>query len=118
MYVGRDDVEDISHDEDEMRRESRCGCDAVLEEWDSVWTIEGYVQNANDAALAPASEVQRLVWDGHVFLKDLRGDVHQVYMESGVDCTKFTRRYGDQDTQSIIIGGVKVLACVRSLVER
>ena len=66
-------------------REEDWDSDAVLDEWDSVQTGDGYAE-VHKTVFFPEgvdqrpldSEGQLLVWDRHVLLRDLRGAVQQV----------------------------------------
>ena len=87
-----------------------------MEEWESVWTEEGRKQTGEamvsgrdqpDPRLE--AEGQQLLWDKHVMMHDLRGDVYQVYTAFDEYCSQFTRQYGPKGCRTTVIVGATVL---------
>ena len=90
--------------------------DAVLDEWDSVRTGDGFTEvhateffpeSADNRPLDP--EGQLLVWDRHVLLQDRRGAVHQVPVHMDRDYRQFVAWCPDQLENVIFIAGATVL---------
>ena len=114
VFVGRADVEDLV--EWWQDQEEGWDSDAVLDEWDSVRTGDGFTEvhvteffpdSADDRPLDP--EGQLLVWDRHVLLRDLRGAVHQVPVHMDRDYRQFAAWCPDQLENVIFIAGATVL---------
>ena len=114
VFVGRADVEQLV--EWWQDQEESWDSDAVLDEWDSVRTGDGFTEvhatefvpeSADDRPLDP--EGQLLVWDRHVLLRDLRGAVHQVPVHMDRDYRQFAAWCTDQLENVIFIAGATVL---------
>ena len=97
-------------------REDGWDSDAVLDEWDSVQTSDGYAEvhktvffpeAVDERPLDP--EGQLLVWDRHVSLRDLRGAVHQVPVELDADYRQFAAWCTEGPEHVIFIAGATVL---------
>ena len=93
VFLGRADVEELV--EWWQDQEKGWDSDAVLDEWDSVRTGDGFTEvhatvffpeSADDRPLDP--EGQLLVWDRHVLLRD-RGAVHRVPVHMDRDYRQF-----------------------------
>ena len=114
VFVGRADVEELV--EWWQDQEEGWDSDAVLDEWDSVRTADGFIQvhateffseSAGDRPLDP--EGQLLVWDRLVLLRDLRRAVHQVPVHIDRDYRQFAAWCVDQLENVIFIAGATVL---------
>ena len=101
-------------------REDGWDSDAVVDEWDSVQTRDGYAEvhktvffpeGADERPLDP--EGQLLVWDRHVLLPDLRGAVHQVPVQLDDDYRQIAAWCTERPEHVIFIAGATVL--VRSV---
>ena len=88
----------------------------VLDEWDSVWTDDGFaevhktvffLEGADERPLDP--EGQLLVWDRHVLLRNLRGAVHQVPVQLDKDYRRFAAWCPEQLENVIFIAGATML---------
>ena len=114
VFVGDADVEELI--EWWQDQEEGWDSDAVLDEWDSVRTGDGFTEvhateffpeSADDRPLDP--EGQLLVWDRHVLLRDLQGAVHQVPVHMDRDYRQFAAWCPDQLENVIFIAGATVL---------
>ena len=114
VFVGDADVEELI--EWWQDKEEGWDSDAVLDEWDSVRTGDGFTEvyateffpeSADDRPLDP--EGQLLVWDRHVLLRDLQGAVHQVPVHMDRDYRQFAAWCPDQLENVIFIAGATVL---------
>ena len=114
VFVGRADVEELV--EWWQDQEEGWDSDAVLDEWDSVRTGDGFTEvhateffpeSADDRPLDP--EGQLLVWDRHVLLRDLRGAVQQVPVHMDRDYRQFAAWCPHQLETVIFIAGATVL---------
>ena len=97
-------------------REEGWDLDAVLDEWDSAQTSDGYAEvhktvffpeGVDERPLDP--EERLLVWDRHVLLRDLRGAVHQVPLQLDADYRQFAAWCAEQPEHVIFIAGATVL---------
>ena len=120
VFVGDADVEELI--EWWQDQEEGWDSDAVLDEWDSVRTGDGFTEvhateffpeSADDRPLDP--EGQLLVWDRHVLLRDLQGAVHQVPVHMDRDYRQFAAWCPDQLENVIFIAGATVLLSNLSL---
>ena len=93
-------------------REEGWDSDAVLNEWDSVQTSDGYaevhktvffLEGVDERPLDP--EGQLLVWGRHVLLRDLRGAVHRVPVQLNADYQQFAACCTEQREYVLHRGG-------------
>ena len=90
-----------------------------------MWVKQGIKETCELVECTPAQDNpmvgakgQRLMWDHDVLLKDLRGDVYEVYTHFDKDCSQFTQRYFAEGHATMVIAGTRVFIEGMSLKEQ